>query len=219
MGTVRGSPRTVPNKEVGNFQLSVLGHFTPPSTHVVLPHLVHGDLHARNLMVDAENAHSTELIDFDWVHYGHPAKDLVLMEATLKYMLLPELVQKRLGRQGSLSMEAVAEFEDVLAANCFDLPDPAVLQSRMADLLKDGNGGTTLEVPVLRTYRCLVSIRTAAKKVLHDYCGRFSGTAVAEREYLTALFMVTVGLFGFQETERFWALAGLHRLVSEISTR
>lgn len=199
--------------------LAALAEISARADHLVLPHLVHGDLHARNLMVDAENAHSTELIDFDWVHYGHPAKDLVLMEATLKYMLLPELVQKQLGKQGSLSMEAVAEFEDVLATNCFDLPDPSALLSRMADLLKGGNGGAALEVPILRTYRCLISIRTAAKKVLHDYCGRLNGTAVAEREYMTALFMVTVGLFGFQETERFWALAGLHRLVSEISTR
>lgn len=199
--------------------LAALTEIGTRADHVVLPHLVHGDLHARNLMVDAENAHLTELIDFDWVHYGHPAKDLVLMEATLKYMLLPELVQKCLGRQGSLSMAAIVEFENVLALHRFDLPDTSTFLSRMAPLLDDGDGGAALKGPMLRTYNCLVAVRTAARNVLQAYCGRLGGAVDAEREYMTALFLVTLGLFGIQETERFWALAGLERLVPEVSAR
>ena len=61
---------------------------------------VHGDLHARNILA---NGHGSYLIDFDWVHQGHIAKDFTLLESTLLYMILPSLIVKSTGEHLELS--------------------------------------------------------------------------------------------------------------------
>lgn len=192
--------------------LKVLSQIESQVDHLVLPHLVHGDLHARNLVIDERNPSRTELIDFDWVHYGHPVKDLALMEATLKYMLLSELIQIRLGKQACLSFEAYCGFESFLIEHGLDLPEPGQVDFALK-MHVDAN--SDLAQLLWRTYACIVEIRRTAKSVLDEYC-RSSGNTDALREYYVGLFLITFGIFGIQETERFWALAGLHCLAKQL---
>lgn len=195
--------------------LRVLEMIEKQTDHLVHPYLVHGDLHARNLVIDATNARNTELIDFAWVHWGHPGKDLALMEASLKYMLLAELVQKRLGKTATLSFDAFCAFESYLIAHSFDLPEPAEFAAAIAGHL--GNHDALGEL-MLRTYICIRQVREAAKAILGSYC-ETSGRKDAEHEYSISLFLITFGIFGIQETEQFWALAGLHCLAQHLEVK
>jgi serine/threonine protein kinase len=48
---------------------------------------VHGDVHPRNIVISADRG--PHIIDFGWAHdLGHIAKDFVLMEANLRFVLL-----------------------------------------------------------------------------------------------------------------------------------
>lgn len=195
--------------------LRVLEMIENQKDHLVNPYLVHGDLHARNLVIDANNARNTELIDFDWVHWGHPGKDLALMEASLKYMLLAELVQKKLGKTATLSFNAFCAFESYLILHSFNLPNPAEFAETMEAHLGNHVGLGEL---MLRTYICIRQVRVAAKSILSSYC-ETSDRNDAEHEYFISLFLITFGIFGIQETERFWALAGLHCLAQHLETK
>jgi hypothetical protein len=191
--------------------IRVLGQIEQQTDRLVSPCLVHGDLHARNLVIDLYDPTNIELIDFDWVHYGHPAKDLALMEASLKYMLLSELVQRELRREGSLSFETFRAFEGLLVERGLDLPDEAEFEGIMAPYLLDQPNMLPL---LIRTYSCVAQVRASAKVAMARYCANSSLDPLYE--YFTGLFLVTVGLFGFQETERFWALAGLQLIALKI---
>ena len=140
---------------------------------------------------------------------------LSLMEASLKYMLLAELVQKKLGKTATLSFDAFCAFESYLIAHAFDLPMPAEFASAIAGHL--GNHDDLSEL-MLRTYICIRQVREAAKAILGSYC-ETSGRKDAEHEYSISLFLITFGIFGIQETERFWALAGLHCLAQHLEAR
>lgn len=194
--------------------LRVLGKIEQQTDRLVSPCLVHGDLHARNLVIDIHDPSNIELIDFDWVHYGHPAKDLALMEASLKYMLLSELVQRELRRDGALSFETFRAFESFLVERGFDLPDEAEFECIMGPHLLDQPNMLPI---LLRTYSCVAQVRASAKVAMTRYCA--SSAIDPLHEYFTGLFLVTVGLFGFQETERFWALAGLQLIALKIEEK
>jgi hypothetical protein len=56
------------------------------------PKIIHGDLHARNILA---NRYGSYLIDFDWVDEGHVAKDFTLLECTILYMILPSLILRK----------------------------------------------------------------------------------------------------------------------------
>jgi hypothetical protein len=175
----------------------------------VFPYLVHGDLHARNLMLSKSTPSRSELIDFDWVHYGHPAKDFVLMEATLKYMLLPEILPTARGNSKEalhISVEAFDALERFVAVNGFDLPSVAEMEltvfgnRRIPQHQRDA---------MSRMYTCMVEVRRSAGIVLRKYCMSHSGGLTAEQHYFAALFLVTLGLFGLSELEPIWTLIGL----------
>lgn len=194
---------------------SVLEHFEKISLKVkdteVIPYLVHGDLHARNLMLSAERPCHTELIDFDWVHYGHPAKDFCLMEATLKYMLLYELqlVFRKQEEEIHLPLKAFEKMETFLCETVFDLP--AV--EDFISYIKEGCSLTKINERVLvRVYRCLKVVRHEAKRVLSDYISKANENGqnkAAEKHYLISNFLITLGLSAFDEAEQLWTLTGL----------
>jgi hypothetical protein len=48
--------------------------------------LTHGDLHAQNVLVSAG---SLQLIDFAWAHYGWKAVDFLMLECSLKFLVVP----------------------------------------------------------------------------------------------------------------------------------
>lgn len=176
----------------------------------VSPYLVHGDLHARNLMLSQSNPAKTELIDFGWVHSGHPAKDFVLMECTLKYMLLPELLPIAKGSASDnlyIPAKFIEGFEQFLCKHGFSLPS-------VEDMLSSVFGD--IEIPahqvqaLSRVYCCLVAVRLAAGDVLKKYCSLDKISNVTpEQHYFASFFLVTVGLLGFAELDQIWAMIGL----------
>lgn len=182
----------------------------------VHPYLVHGDLHARNLMLSRANPSNTELIDFGWVHSGHPAKDLVLMETTLKYMLLPELLPIAKGTATDrlhIDAESIQKFELFLCQHKLCLPS-------VADMLKEvfPEGLPPHQSRAMaRVYRCLIEVRSAAGEVLSDYCQKHSPSSLSpEKHYFASFFLVTLGLLGFSEIDQIWAMIGLQTTGSVI---
>lgn len=184
----------------------------------VTPYLVHGDLHARNLMVNAQDPSRTELIDFGWVHFGHPAKDFVLMEATLKFMLLHELLTKLTKEKKvslHLNVRTYENLENFLCLHGLDLPD--------VDDLKTGMSGFTSltfeqQDVIIRTYVCLSEVRSAAKKVLEEYCAKYVNHShnSPQQHYFASLFLVVLGLSSMDEMERIWTLVGLTKIGERI---
>ncbi|RSO27106.1 phosphotransferase [Acinetobacter pittii] len=137
------------------------------------PYLVHGDLHARNLMLNIENPNQTELIDFGWTHYGHPAKDFVLLEITLKYMLLSELLLNTKSRDRDdpfhLPLNVFEKFEIFLCENCFTLPNYEYLLSKIPELLElKPYQNKALE----RVYLCLIEVRKEAGRILREFTSK-----------------------------------------------
>lgn len=188
--------------------------------HPVYPYLVHGDLHARNLMLSIDDPAKTELIDFGWVHYGHPAKDFVLMECTLKYMLLQEflpLVHKSVTANTLYMPLAVFErFESFLCERGLNLPSFADLETELNTI----SGVFSHHILALRrVYESLIEVRKAAAIVLQKYCdNHLDVKSSAQQQYFASLFLVVLGLSSFSEMEPIWTLVGLRTIGDHIWT-
>ena len=134
------------------------------------PSLVHGDLHARNLMLNAKKPDQTELIDFGWTHYGHPSKDFVLLEVTLRYMLLSELLLTTKNREREnpfhIPLKIIDNFELFLCKHCFTLPP-------YEELIRNIDEHNHLHEyqlnAIKRVYLCLIEIRREAGRVLAEF--------------------------------------------------
>lgn len=186
----------------------------------VYPYLVHGDLHARNLMLSKSNPAKTELIDFGWVHSGHPAKDFVLMECTLKYMLLPELLPVLKGQsKDDLYIQArhIESFEKFLCEYAFDLPSKEV----MLHAVFGKHLAPKHQIEALsRVYACLIEIRRAAGNILSKYCMEYSQSVVnSKQHYFASFFLVTLGLLGFSEVDQLWAMIGLQTIGDDLCVK
>ena len=105
-------------------------------------------------------------------------------------------------------------FEAFLVEQGLNLPDEAGFAGVMAPYIADQPDLAPL---LLRTYSCVAQVRASAKAAMTRYCS--NGDLDPLHEYFTGLFLVTLGLFGFQETERFWALAGLQLLALQIEAK
>lgn len=186
----------------------------------IVPYLVHGDLHARNLMVNSEDPTLTELIDFGWVNYGHPAKDFVLMEATLKFMLLHELLAgltKKNKTSLHLSVAAYERFEDFLCEHGLKLPKVEDFKLFLVDL---GGLHELQETALVRVYTCLRVVRNSAGELLNQYCSKYMEDKhkSAEHHYFASLFLVVLGLSSMSEMEPIWTLLGLQKMGAKICT-
>lgn len=174
------------------------------------PYFVHGDLHARNLMLSKSNPARTELIDFGWVHFGHPAKDFVLMECTLKYMLLPEVLPVAKGKAtDNLYFQAndIEAFEQLLCEHSFNLPS---VDEMLTAVFGDTRPPAHQVRALIRVYICLVEVRRAAGRVLDSYCATHPDSKLtAEQHYFASFFLVTLGLLGISEMDQFSAMIGL----------
>ncbi len=201
-------------KEIVKYHDDILAGFN----FKIVPYLVHGDLHARNLMVNSEDPTRTELIDFGWVDYGHPAKDFVLMEATLKFMLLHEFLAgltKKNRISLHLSAAAYERFEDFLCEYGLQLPEVDVFKSFLLELdelheiQKDA---------LVRVYTCLRVVRGSANELLSKYCNEYmeGEHKSPERHYFVSLFLVVLGLSSMSEMEPIWTLLGLQKMGAKI---
>jgi len=185
--------------------------------HQVLPYLVHGDLHARNLMVNSKNANQTELIDFDWVHEGHPAKDFVLMEATIKYQLLRELlkdIRPDRSENQHLSVEYFESLELYMCVKGMWLPE--FEEYKQAENIEHYLRNDQIEA-VRRAYICVAQIRQQARTALQHYI-RLAGTDKysVEQHYFASLFLVVLGLSAMPEMDMIWTLIALNKIGDRI---
>lgn len=174
------------------------------------PYLVHGDLHARNLMLSRSNPARTELIDFGWVHSGHPAKDFVLMECTLKYMLLSEILPIAKGQSCEdlyIQARCIQSFEQFLCTHGFELP-PA---HEMVTAVFGNVSAPAHQVRALtRVYICVAEVRSSAGRTLRKYCTKHASPVLtAEQHYFASLFLVALGLLGLPEVDQLSAMIGL----------
>ncbi len=182
----------------------------------VYPYLVHGDLHARNLMLSKAVPEKTELIDFGWVHYGHPAKDFVLMECTLKYMLLPELLPILKGESdGNMYIQAkfIEAFEQFISTHGFKLPS---VESMLHAVFGETDVPEHQIKALSRVYFCLIEIRKAAGEALQNYCNNSRCFISPEHHYFASFFLVTIGLLGLSEIDHLWAMIGLQTVGSKL---
>lgn len=186
----------------------------------IVPYLVHGDLHARNLMVNSQDPTLTELIDFGWVNFGHPAKDFVLMEATLKFMLLHEFLAdltKKNKISLHLSVAVYERFEDFLCIHGLQLPEVDDFKGFLVGL---GELHELQKNALVRVYTCLRVVRNAASELLGQYCNNYmkGEHKSAERHYFVSLFLVVLGLSSMSEMEPIWTLLGLQKMGAKICT-
>lgn len=197
-------------KSVSSHLQFIWGWFNVPLQRVA----VHGDLHARNLMIGGKEHWDYELIDFDWMHYGHPAKDFVVLEATLKYMLLPELLRKMKLASGAALPYLPINAIELLTRNWYlpglEIPEDSFIEESLetVDLLKEHLAA------IKRVNSCLRVLRARAKTCMQEYANLPSSPVErsAEQHYYASLFVVTVGLVGYTQTELMWSMIGLCRL-------
>ncbi|MCX2896394.1 phosphotransferase [Pseudomonas mandelii] len=185
--------------------------------HQVLPYLVHGDLHARNLMVNSFNANETELIDFGWVHDGHPAKDFVLMEATIKYQLFKELLKENrpdADKNQHISVEYFESFERYMCTKGMWLP--GFEEYKESEKIEQHLRQDQIEA-VRRVYVCVSQIRKQARVALDLYTSLAGSDKYSvEQHYFAGLFLVVLGLSAMPEMDMIWTLIALNKIGDQI---
>jgi hypothetical protein len=169
----------------------------------ILPRLVHGDLHARNIMVP-NSGDSPELIDYAWGHYGHRAVDFVLLESTIKYMLLSEYCFKY--AKEYVPVDIFVDFEKQLCAQGLSL----------SKYNPPDNHGLSEAIKALqRCFVCIKAIRDCAKTYLDCASPEKieNGFSSKEEEYFLSLFLVSLGLIAFPTVDEGFVVAGCGLLV------
>lgn len=186
----------------------------------VIPVLVHGDLHARNLMVNKDKPQQVEFIDFGWTHFGHPAKDYVIMENTLKYMLLREIISdswkiNRTKNDSHLALGIFAEFEIFLCKHGLNLPEFISFRKHLKNCYKEKIPVSQMQA-LKRVYVCIQEIRSCSSSILGKYVNLIDSIGVkskpkldANEHYFASLFLTALGVISFTEIELLWALTGL----------
>lgn len=183
--------------------------------------LIHGDLHARNLMVSVSKSIrlKAELIDFAWSCYSHPAMDFSLMEATLKYMLLYELLKEE-SKNGKASVNkphlpisTFVAFEKYLCGNVFYLPSIDDFEA----YISTENIHISHLKGILRVYGSIKALREKAGETLNQYYPiKDDSKLTPEKILLISNFLITLGQIRFKEVQPIWILVGLDTIGKEI---
>jgi hypothetical protein len=172
--------------------------------------LQHGDLHARNILVDSSDYQVLpEIIDFGWTTPGHCSRDFVVLEATIKYMLTNEFVANKGNglKVAHVSPIAYLSLENFLCRKGLDLTENhhGLFGSNEVKLTESE------KVAIKRAYKCIVVIRREAKKFLDSAVN----SSIEKRdwftpdlEYFVALFLVSIGLIAFNEADDYWIMRG-----------
>ena len=187
----------------------------------IVRHLIHGDLHARNIMVNKETNLPSRLIDYAWGHYGHRAKDFTLLEATIKYMLLTEYTfrHKPEGKDdlAYIPHEVYMGFEKQLCVEGMNLSEYRFESGELR------SGHEFLEQAIQRAFTCIRAIRESAEKYLDaksankkEYGDDINFFENVKEEYFTSLFLVSLGNAAYPQVEENWVLHGCGLLIPEI---
>lgn len=179
------------------------------------PVCIHGDLHARNVMVEETSTSvRASLIDFHWAKPGHIFKDYVLLELTIKLALFLESINGVIkecppGEAEFINAEIIRKLESIYRhawENEYDALEVIMLRE-----FPELRGGS------LDTYKKVVggvgSIRRAA---LSNSRSIIEDASDAKRQYLKAMLMVGVGLIGIGDYDSLLLLASLENALSEL---
>lgn len=143
--------------------------------------MIHGDLHAKNIIANHTGSY---LIDFDWVDNGHVAKDFTLLESTVLYMILPELVTKK--SREHISNDELAILHDQLYSS-FELSDFTSITET-----------ETKEECFIKAFEVIKLIRFYAKKVLEKFYNEKEFKDEFE-EYKYSLILIGLSQISFQD--------------------
>jgi hypothetical protein len=171
----------------------------------------HGDLHARNILLDPENQNLLpDLIDFDWADFAHASRDFAVLETTLKYMLIQEFASDNFnGLDKHVPPSAYLKLEELLCEYGLDLP--VANDELLSKYNIKGN------IAILRAYECIRVIRLNAKRFLDvSFEGQNQRPLSVEKEYFLALFMISLGHMAFETSDYYWVLIGCDLLIAKI---
>lgn len=65
-------------------------------------------------------------------------------------------------------------------------------------------------------YLCIRTTRISAQKVLNKFCEENDSQISAKENYFGSLFLVVLGLSGYDEMELVWTLIGLDKIGASI---
>jgi len=169
----------------------------------------HGDLHARNILLDPEKIEiPPDLIDFDWAGFAHAGRDFAVLEATVKYMLIQEFSSENLtGVDKHSAPISYINFERLLCDCELSFPENADELSAQYGIKEN--------VSIMRAYECIKTIRENAKRFLE--CSFDQDRPITEeKEYFIALFLISIGHIAFDSSDDYWVLNGCNILIDKI---
>jgi serine/threonine-protein kinase RIO1 len=147
---------------------------------MVNTYLVHGDIHARNILA---NDRYSYLIDFAWVDNAHRMKDFTLLEVSIKHMLINETLKYSPHRERIyITQEEYMNFL-ALINYVFELADYQICSN---DAL--------IDKIFLKAFESIKIIRKYAKKCLSQTFN--SSFLNYEQEYFYSSFLVLYGMVG-----------------------
>lgn len=169
----------------GDFRLQEFYDFyymMTSSSHEINCTLIHGDLHARNIM---SNDTKASLIDFAWVHEGHIAKDFTLLECTVLHMLLPDYMLKRTNTHIFSS-----EYDSFLTSiyTAFEL-----------DKFEDISDDTNRNIVYRRAFECIKVIRKYGGMTLKIY--KSSSFKDIFSEYKYSILLMSLSQISFESAK------------------
>jgi 5-methylthioribose kinase len=147
----------------------------------ICPVTIHGDLHARNILA---NGHGSYLIDFDWVDNGHVAKDFTLLECTILYMILPDLVIKKCGEH--IRLNELESLHKQLYANFLLKTYSKIVESPEKDKC------------YAKAFEVIKTIRKYVEQVMNDLYNQNDFKSSFE-EYKYSLILISLSQISFQD--------------------
>jgi len=130
------------------------------------------------------------------------------MEQTIKYMLLKECAMNNENKDSRhLSLQIYEQFEKMLCKQGLKMSEFDVF---MNEYVKNNTVNSQEQDVLERVFGCIKVIREKAFNFICKYQSeterilKKSFLISPEKEYFLSLFLVSLGVFAFSETEQFW---------------
>jgi len=144
-------------------------------------YLVHGDIHARNILA---NERQSTLIDFAWVDNAHKMKDFTLLETSIKHMLINESLKNSYKNKIYIQKEEYSKFLSLINSS-FELYDYEICSQ-----------DTFINKIFLKAFISIKTIRKYAKICLIDNRTYSTSFSSPEQEYFYSSFLILYGMIG-----------------------
>lgn len=149
---------------------------------MVNTYLVHGDIHARNILA---NERQSTLIDFAWVDNAHKMKDFTLLETSIKHMLINESLKYNPNHKRIYIQQNEYNKFLLLINNSFELCNYEMCSQ-----------DDFLNKVFLKAFMSIKTIRKYAKICLVDNKTYSTSFSDPEQEYFYSSFLILYGMLG-----------------------